>query len=345
MWRHKLILKGKEFHRFPPRNISSENWNHFSVNFKYKCPDLYNYLFKKVNFLPDSTLFLYRVWPLAFSFPFYHKRLKHHSIKGILDIQRLWERHTFDKTEMPYVIIHDQWTLNYYHWMTQALPRLLMALKLEVSLILLLPESHCTEFHIKSLVLMGIENFTSFRTGTIYYNVNNLIYPSHDIQVGDYHDDLMVELSDRLRKNLVKSSKKIFVFIHRTSITSRAIINEAEVLATFLSYGFKIVNFECLNFVEQRQIAGNASILAGIHGAGLTNMLFMEKGSKILELTTSLEGGQYYYYTLSNALGHDYYYQQCEPDDTSKSIQEANVEIDIALLRKNLELMTKPLHG
>ena len=116
-------------------------------------------------------------------------------------------------------------------------------------------------------------------------------------------------------------------------------------MATFLFWGFKVINFENLSFEEQREIAAEASILAGVHGAGLTNMLFMEKGSKILELTSLLNGEQYYYYTLSNALGHDYFYQLCTPQETGTSIQETNLEVDIELLYKNLELMMKDLHG
>lgn len=341
----KLVRNGKEFRRRLPGNLSIENQEHFNINLTYKCPDLFFYFFENVFFLPDSTLFLFRIWPLTFSFPYYKTRMHLHSVKGIIDIQLSWRSMKIERQSKPYVIIHDQWTVNYYHWMTQALPRLLLVLKTQASFTLLLPEDHCTEFHIKTLKMMGVENWESFSVDRTYYNVRNLIYPPHDIQIGDYHDEVIIELSAALKKNLEREAKKSYVFVHRVSKKERRIINEEQVLATFLFWGFSIVTFENLSFEEQRSIAGNASILAGVHGAGLSNMLFMENGSKVLELTSLLAGEQYYYYTLSNALGHDYYYQLCKSQQRGKSVQEANLEVDITLLHKNLELMTKLLHG
>lgn len=336
----KLAAHSKKFYRSYPSNLSVDNISHFNANIKYRCPDLFLYFFRSVHFLPDSTLFRYRIWPLPISFPYFKKRIKHHSVKGIVDIQRSWFFQEIEKAPQPYLMIHDQWTLNYYHWMTQALPRLIMFLKVESSFILLLPKTYTSEFHSTSLKMLGVENWVSFETGKNYYRVQNLIYPSHDIQIGDYHDDLMKELSISLRKGGIPKHGNTRLFIQRLSKTERKIVNESEVLSTFLSWGFTIVNFETMNFTEQIKVAGEASILAGVHGAGLTNMLFMERGSKIFELTTVLNGEQYYYYTLSNSLGHEYYYQKCESEVSGKSVQEANLHVDIETLNKNLALMT-----
>lgn len=335
----KLVVFGIEFIRVMPSNISVEHINHFRTNLKYKCPDLFLYFFNKIHFLPDSTLFSFRIWPLSISFPYFKRRLKHHSLKGIVDIQRSWHFQEIKKSQLPYVMIHDQWTLNYYHWMTQALPRLLLVLKVEKQFILLLPSTHTLEFHIKSLKMLGVENFVSFEPIKNYYLVRNLIYATHDIQIGDYHDDLMIELSSLLRKAILPKRKTTYLFIQRLSKSERKIVNEDDVLSTFIAWGFTLVSFETLSFEEQIEVAGTATILAGVHGAGLTNMLFMEKDSKIFELTTVLNGEQYYYYTLSNALGHEYYYQKCKPEMDGKSIQEANLFVDIETLNKNLALI------
>lgn len=341
VYEKKLVLEGKEFFRVLPVNISSDHADHFNANLKYKCPDLFLYIFKNIRFLPDSTLFTFRVWPLSISFPFYKKRIRHHSIKGIIDIQLSWAHQLFKRVEGPYLIIHDQWTLNYYHWITQALPRLLMVLKANVPFTLLLPKTYNKEFHLKSLRILGVEYWVSFEVEKTYYNVPNLLYPSHDIQVGDYHDGLMRELSMVLRKPIAPNVQKKHLFVHRASKNERIIINEEEVLAAFMKWGFIVIDFEKLNFDEQRIIASEASILAGVHGAGLTNMLFMKRGAKVFELTSFLNGEQYYYYTLSNALGHHYYYQKCSPEEGGKTIQEANFYVSISDLDRNLQLMIR----
>lgn len=291
--------------------------------------------------MPDNTLFHFGVLPLSISFPFYKRRIRHHNIKGIIDIQFSWKRQLFEKTQCPYLIIHDPWTENYYHWMTQALPRLLMVLKANISFTLLLPSTHCKAFHTESLKAMGIENWIDFEVDRIYYKAKNLVYPSHDIQIGDYNDDLMKELSLALKIESGPKSEKNYLFVHRASQNNRRIINDEEVLEVFIMWGFEVIDFEKLDFEEQRKVAGAASIIAGVHGAGLTNMLFMEKGSTVLELTSILSGEQYYYYTLSCALGHRYYYQKCKPEADGKTIQETNFHVDITELKKNLELMIR----
>ncbi len=221
----RQVFEGKEFKRELPVNLSEENSNHFKVNLKYRCPDLFIYYFRSVYFLPDNTLFLYRIWPLAISFPFYKKRIRHHSIKGIFDIQRSWRGLMMEKVHRPYLIIHDPWTLNYYHWMTQALPRLLMVLKNGISFILLLPKTHSTEFHVKSLGILGIHDWASFEVDATYFKVFNLIYPSHDIQIGDYNDDLMIELSSALQKELpAKEKATIYSFTETQKARARSLM-------------------------------------------------------------------------------------------------------------------------
>lgn len=336
IYKRILAYKKNTFYRAMPSNLDPQNLRHFENNSKYKCPDLHIYYFKSINSLPDSTLFR-SIFPLDLSFPYFQGRIQHHNIKGIYSIRKNWKSICLNKHHC-YLIIHDPWTKNYYHWMTQALPRLLLALRMQSNFTLLLPEDHCAEFHVRSLEILGVSNRINLSINNKYYKIYNLIYPSHDIQIGDYHDTLIQELALRLRSPNRKEGL-INLFVHRASKGQRSILNEEQVLNTFLSFGFKIVEFEHLSFDEQIALASQASVLAGVHGAGLTNMMFMPEGSKVLELTTRLNGDQYYYFTLSNALGHDYYYQLCESDSKDKRIQEANLLVDIEKLKRNIELM------
>lgn len=333
-----MIVKGRKFVRRTPLNLAPEDFRHFDLNNSYESPDQRLYFFREIFMLPDSTLFS-GIFPLKLSFPFFRGRIQHHSIKGLFDIRRKWQQVALFSHETSYAVIHDQWTLNYYHWLTQALPRLLLIKKSGRPFELLLPATHNKDFHIKSLKLLGVSDWSTFEVGMSYYNLHNLIYANHDLQIGDYHDDLIKELSMTFRKNAVPVDKKKYLFVQRGATSSRRIVNDDEVLKTFSNWGFEIVDFEKMIFEEQLNTAAQASVLAGVHGAGLSNMLFMETGSKVFELTSELNGEQYYYFTLSNSLGHCYYYQHCLPDAADKSIQEANIFVDISLLNKNLELM------
>jgi capsular polysaccharide biosynthesis protein len=57
----------------------------------------------------------------------------------------------------------------------------------------------------------------------------------------------------------------------------------------FVSNGFEVVNPEELkSFEDQIKLISSAKVLASLTGAGLTNMVFMHPGQKVIELTTPL---------------------------------------------------------
>ncbi len=331
----------KRFVRRLPANIRPVDVPHFESVMHYDCPDLHIYQFRSINLLPDGTLFKLIV-PLKKSFPFFRKRLKHHNWKGILYIRIKWKRTKLIATERPYVIIHDVWTKNYYHWITQALPRLLLIQQhVNRPFVLVIPEDHQLEFHRSSLKLLQIESCQVIQNVNQYYKLGNVLYPTHDIQIGDYNDDLIRTLRDRLSRGSINEPANERVFIHRSSKATRHILNEEEVLDVFRSFGFCIVEFEKLTFEDQISFLGKTGILAGVHGAGLTNMIFMPTHSMVFELTTKVNGDNYYYYSLSNTLSHKYYYQLCQADSDTV-VQKANLIVNILELRDNLTLMIQP---
>lgn len=73
------------------------------------------------------------------------------------------------------------------------------------------------------------------------------------------------------------------IYISRRHST-RSPSNEVEIEAVFNSRGFEIVNLEDLNLLEKIQLFRDSLILAGIHGAGLVGMVWMQKGSMVLDI-------------------------------------------------------------
>jgi capsular polysaccharide biosynthesis protein len=327
----------KRFVRNLPANVRALDTAHFQKIQSYDCPALRVYHFKSINLLPDSTLFKI-MFPLSVSFLFFKKRIKHHNVKGILTILLTWSKKKIS-AGTPFVVIHDGWTKNYYHWTTQALPRLILAQQTNKPFVLLLPDDHQTEFHISSLNLLQVNTWQTIEAKAhVYYAITNLLYPTHDIQIGDYNDDLILMLREKLTRKTYSKEPGKKIFIRRLSQEGRRILNEQDVIDVFLSYQFEIVSFETLSFEDQITLMGRTAVLAGVHGAGLVNMLFMPLNSIVFELTTSIDGESYYYYALSNTLSHKYYYQVCDRDQDI-TIQQANFLVDIEKLKENLTMI------
>jgi capsular polysaccharide biosynthesis protein len=85
-------------------------------------------------------------------------------------------------------------------------------------------------------------------------------------------------------------------------------------------------------------------VFVSIHGAALTNAMFMPQGGKVLELYRSLVNDNPWmntcYWNLVTASGLDYYYQFCERGTNSDaSADNTNIIIDIPKLEENIKLM------
>lgn len=73
------------------------------------------------------------------------------------------------------------------------------------------------------------------------------------------------------------------IYISRKKSKNRPLSNEEEIENLFSKFGFKIIVAEDYSFQQQYQLFRNAKIVAGPHGAGLTNILF-GNASMMIEL-------------------------------------------------------------
>lgn len=74
------------------------------------------------------------------------------------------------------------------------------------------------------------------------------------------------------------------LFIKRGSQAARYHQQEELIADKFEKQGFSIVQSESLTFREQVELFSRAGVIAGLHGAGLTNGVFAPRGTKILEI-------------------------------------------------------------
>lgn len=80
-------------------------------------------------------------------------------------------------------------------------------------------------------------------------------------------------LKNLLVKEIRKPTEKIY--IHRSS-GNRRILNETDVVQAFTDAGFKSVQTENLTVIQQAELFSRASTIAGSHGAGFANTIWMD---------------------------------------------------------------------
>ncbi|MEB3359767.1 MAG: glycosyltransferase 61 family protein, partial [Synechococcales bacterium] len=76
------------------------------------------------------------------------------------------------------------------------------------------------------------------------------------------------------------------IYIRRAAVGHRRVLNEAEVLAEVQRWGFVPVTLETLSLGEQIALFAQATAIVAPHGAGLTNVIFCQPETRLLELVS-----------------------------------------------------------
>lgn len=138
-----------------------------------------------------------------------------------------------------------------------------------------------------------------------------------------------------------REGKKINrIFISRSKVSNRRkIINEDELFADLKKYGFSKYILDDMSIETQIDLFYDADYVVGVHGAGLTNIIFSHK-IKVLELFPTKYLLPHYYY-LAKSLGHTYgYYSGAEADSTFTPNADFRVNVS-EVVERLLELESK----
>jgi capsular polysaccharide biosynthesis protein len=80
----------------------------------------------------------------------------------------------------------------------------------------------------------------------------------------------------------VKTDQKRKIYIARSNNNNRKLVNELEIIALCVSYGFEIVYPEKFSFEEQLKLFNSAKYIIGPAGAAFSNLIFCQKGTVVI---------------------------------------------------------------
>lgn len=231
----------------------------------------------------------------------------------------------------------DVGSANFFHWMLDALPRLLTIEDRLQDHVLLLPEAYARPGFVKaSLARIGVDRYRVIPAGR-HVHVDELLVPDHTAESGNYNEPLVRSLRERLRGSVEPRRPGRRIFISRAKAATRRIQNEQALLPILKHHGFEIHHFEDLHFDQQAALMVDAEYLVGVHGAGLTNMLYMPPGGRVLELRVEGDAHNNCYFALASAMGLAYYYVQAPA--RHKLTQLADLEVDVEMFGQALGRM------
>lgn len=193
---------------------------------------------------------------------------------------------------------------NYYHWMTEIVPKILMLKDAQIEYDLLyVPRG--PSFIKETLDLLGINPDKIIASdSTTFIEAEYLIIPSF-VSLSCYSTKETIEsLWNAFLPIIKKSVTPKKVFISREKAAYRKIINEEDLFTLLSKKGFKKYYLEEMTVIDQINLFHNADIIVAAHGAGLTNIIFCQPQTKIYEIFQEHEDDTFWH--LSQVIGNNH---------------------------------------
>jgi hypothetical protein len=336
-------------HRKLPVNFDRDHLQLFQHEFEKEIPKSELLKFENVRVSSEGLIFKgTRILPQSFAYAFELGEWKRRSILKFL-VTNFFARRP-RKIETDVLWITDYWSKGYFHWLTDALTRLYVVRERLDHLDLLLPwEFETRDFVRTSLEVFGVKKYDFIKRDEVAL-CSSLLLPTHTAPSGHFRDEVLSGVRTTLLAALGDSTYRgdgERIYISRRAANRRRVVNEEEIIPLLTKFGFQTVCMEELPFQDQVKVMSRARYVVSNHGAGLTNMLFMQDGARVLELRHVSDYVNNCYFVLASALKFDYFYQLCppirepicEPRSDQADPHTADLSVDPQELEKNLALL------
>lgn len=267
---------------------------------------------------------------------------------------------------------------NYYHWMCDSMPRLdvLEAAGIDLDTVDRFVTMPLTQpFHSDSLARAGLDEARLHTTQQgQYIEADELLVPvfgsnSLGMSQGSWMPRLLAQRFgtapppsnrwSRLRaglrwpgrqaRQMRTAPERHRLFVSRGATGKRGIANEQELLEALKPLGFRTVHCETLSIAEQATLFESADVVLGPHGAGLTNTVFCQPGTLVVELFNAHMAACFW--TISELSGLQHALHYCAPESAvaaptgsnpGQSVEAVNVRalpfhVDVAALLHALD--------
>ncbi|MHC5673711.1 glycosyltransferase family 61 protein [Nostoc sp.] len=240
---------------------------------------------------------------------------------------------------------------NYFHWMFDVLPRIhLLKLTNNYNHI----EKFVTNqlkynFQQESLKIIGIPKEKIIESNeNIHLKVDSLVVPS----LPGIPGAMPLWVCEFLRRSflfnpVIKQINEVEkIYITRRNANYRRVLNEDEIIQVLKKFDFTVLDPGDFTITEQVAIFSSAKIIISPHGAALTNLVFCNPGTKVLEIFSPLYVNTCYR-CLCNQVNIEYYYLLGEGKTLSKdhpnfldgSLVTNDILVNINSLYQSLQLL------
>ncbi len=236
--------------------------------------------------------------------------------------------------ENSFLIFYNGNLHNYYHWLAEALLPLdvlstVMAKHHKLHVVLPKSIDVAALFdHRAMLHALGFDHIEITEVGDNLVKVAEAIWVGSDL-IEQMPATYLKSFQRRIAPRYRSGPRNRRLLIERKGPTRR-IQNFDEVQSLLAQEGFETVFLERMAIEDQISLFRDAEFVIGAHGAGLTNLLFCEPGTKVLEFMPAVEMRPFFW-LISVGLDLRHAVQFCPPINSDTF--QAALAVDIAKLK------------
>ena len=213
---------------------------------------------------------------------------------------------SFEKSNQQFYFL-PSFSTEYYHlWFDGLIYLYFLSLKKEVFTVLI-PNN--TTAKVKEILYLFQDEFNFVTLKSRFIQLPNLLKFSH-VSLDKDTPLITNEMAEFFKLKVVSKKKNIKtfdrIFIGRRDSKTRLIKNDMKIKSILYNFGFKVIYLEDYSIIEQAFIFNNAEIIAGLHGAGFTDLIFCNKKTKVIEFHNYLNITNYF--AISKQLDLEYHY-------------------------------------
>ena len=231
---------------------------------------------------------------------------------------------------------------NAYHWFHDVLQNLYVTLEhLPPDITYIVPEN-LRQWQYESLKAIGIERSQTrpFQTGAVW-ELETLFFAPPVKGLGQdlpgLNEWLRAACYREFNIHASKIERNQLIYISREQARGRKIANETDVMQFLQTKGFKRYFLEEMSLEQIVRLFATAKVVVSPHGAGLTNLIFAQPQTKVIEIfePTAKEIGACYW-SLSAAMNHDYWYLLGDRVENNQTPEQPNIKVPLDKLDKTL---------
>ena len=238
---------------------------------------------------------------------------------------------------------------NIAHWLTEALVRIWLCKEIiQKNDQFLIPRSNMTEFAIDSIRALGFKNDCKILDTSKFIYERVKVINSNGRQTE--FDPCLVEIRKTIlakNNNSIMSKENPYIlYVKRHKTSKRKILNEEEMIDSLKSqFEIKVIEASQMSFSQQVLEFSKTFCVISMHGAALSNMIWMKEGAHVIELYKDLrsyDGNIYgppnspssWYSRLSALMNLNYHLFQCHPPANHSKMAVSPFIVDCSKLNK-----------